>query len=153
MVRRALARLAIGCLLVVGIGQFATPAVRADGTLPQQPNIVVIYLDDVAPVPILWNDPARTPNIYNQFIAHGINLDHAIGETPLCCPSRANVLTGLHTHNTRVIANNALLFDPSVHIGKAMLDAGYASMYIGKYLNRDNFLTDEQWVGARCGLD
>ena len=92
----------------------------------------------------LWNDPTRTPNIYDQFIAHGINLDHAIGETPLCCPSRANVLTGLHTHNTRVIRNDAQLFDPSEQIGKSMMGAGYASMYIGKYLNRDNTLTPEQ---------
>src|SRR3954453_81833 len=121
--------------------------VRADDPeLPAKPNIVMFYVDDVAPVDSLWNDPARTPNIYENFVAHGIQLDHAIGETPLCCPSRANVLTGQHTHNTRVVRNSADLFDPSETIGKAMLGAGYSSMFIGKYLNRDNFLTDEQWA-------
>jgi arylsulfatase A-like enzyme len=134
-------------LLVVGAFAGAgTPVSADDSELPSQPNIVMIYLDDVAPVDALWNDPTRTPNIYENFIAHGIHLDHAIGETPLCCPSRANLLTGLHTHNTRVVRNEAQLFDPSETIGKAMLDAGYASMFIGKYLNRDNSLTDEQWA-------
>ena len=151
MVRRAVVQLVIGCLLVAGAWQSGVPTARADGALPQKPNIVVIYLDDVAPVESLWNDPARTPNLYDQFIAHGIQLDHAIGETPLCCPSRANVLTGEHTHNTRVIRNDAQLFDPSEHVGKAMLGAGYASMYIGKYLNRDNTLTDDQWAQHDAG--
>ena len=151
--RRALVQLVVGCLLVGFFGQASTRSANADeGTLPQQPNIVMFYIDDVAPHDArLWNDPSRTPNIYDQFIAHGIDLDHAIGETPLCCPSRANVLTGLHTHNTRVVRNDAQLFDPSEQIGKAMMDAGYSSIYIGKYLNRDNTLTDDQWAQHDAG--
>ena len=92
-----------------------------------------------------------TPNIYDHFIAHGINFDHAIGEDPLCCPARANLLTGLHTHNNRVTANNALLFDPSMHVGKQLQGAGYSTMFIGKYMNRDSDLTPERWLEHEAG--
>lgn len=147
MVRRALASFAVGWVLIVGALANSSATVKADEPeLPAQPNIVMFYLDDVAPVEALWNDPGRTPNLYEQFVAHGIQLDNAIGETPLCCPSRANLLTGQHTHNTRVVRNSAELFDPYETIGKAMLGAGYSTMFIGKYLNRDNFLTPEQWA-------
>ena len=116
------------------------------------PNIVMFYLDDVSPHDgSLWNDPTRTPNFVDHFIDHGVKFDHAIGEYPLCCPGRGNMLTGLHTHNNGVTANNGLLFDPSEHIGKAMKNAGYATMFIGKYLNRADEFTPEQWAAQDAG--
>ena len=87
MVRTAVVQLVIGCFLVVGAWQSGVPTARADGALPSKPNIVVIYLDDVAPVESLWNDPARTPNLYDQFIAHGtwkwIELQLLTGNSPV----------------------------------------------------------------------
>src|SRR5215210_3247209 len=84
-----------------------------------RPNIVLIYLDDVAPHDgRLWNDPARTPNLQEQFVSHGVTFENAIGETPLCCPGRVDMLTGLHGHNSGVTRNFAPMFDPSMHIGK-----------------------------------
>jgi hypothetical protein len=32
-----------------------------------------------------------------------------------------------------------------MHIGKALKLAGYTTMFIGKYLNRNNYLSEEQW--------
>ena len=134
---------------------FSVPATSGAGKtdLPDDPpNIVVFYLDDTSPHDgSLWNDPARTPNIYEHFIERGIDFPQAIGEDPLCCPARANLLTGLHTHNNGVIKNEAVLFDPSEHIGAAMKDAGYASMFIGKYLNRNSVLTPQQWLQHDAG--
>ena len=76
------ARLIAAALTALAILPATGASVAADpATIPDRPNIVVFYLDDVAMHDArLWNDPARTPNIYEQFIAHGINLDHAIGE-------------------------------------------------------------------------
>ncbi len=123
------------------------PPVDAD-----RPNIVVFYIDDVDPHDgRLWNDPARTPNIVEHFYDNGFEFNNAIVENPLCCPARANFLTGLHTHNNGVVTNDARLFDPSVHLGKAMKNAGYASMFIGKYLNRNVFLTLDQWQEHDAG--
>src|SRR3954465_10201704 len=86
MARRTLSALVLG-LLLAGLGTVATsPAPVVADTPPERPNIVMFYIDDAAPHDgRLWNDPSRTPNIYDQFIAHGVHLDHAIGETPLCC--------------------------------------------------------------------
>jgi len=148
---RVAAVVAAACVLVFG---WAGSAIAEDGPapLPARPNIVVFYIDDASPHDgRLWNDPTRTPNIYEQFVEQGVEFTSAIGENPLCCPARANLLTGLHTHNNGVSSNNALLFDPTEHIGKAMQDAGYASMFIGKYLNRNDLLTPEQWLEHDAG--
>jgi N-acetylglucosamine-6-sulfatase len=148
-VSRALSLVVAACFL---FGLPAGAAADPPEALSARPNIVMFYIDDAAPHDgRLWNDPTRTPNIYDRFVNHGIEFKHAIGEDPLCCPARGNMLTGLHTHNNGVIDNNALLFDPQEHIGKAMKDAGYASMFIGKYLNRNSDLTPEQWLQHDAG--
>ena len=116
------------------------------------PNIVVFYLDDVSPHDgSLWADPERTPNIYEQFIAHGVRFDRAVGETPQCCPGRANTLTGIDTQSTGVVENDARLFDPSMHVGKQLKGAGYSSMFIGKYLNENDELTGGAWQDHQIG--
>lgn len=112
-----------------------------------QPNIVVFYLDDTNPTDgRLWSDPMLTPNLYDLFVAHGINLRNAFGETPLCCPSRATLLTGLHTLNHGVVRNDARLFDPQENVAKELLASGYQTMLIGKYLNKPELLTPDQWT-------
>src|SRR5687767_9265648 len=96
---------------------------------PTKPNIVVFYLDDLPPHDgRLWNDPVRTPTLYDMFVAHGTTFKNAIAETPLCCPGRAGMLTGLHTHNHGVTYNHIRLFNQGEHIGRKMKSAGYASM-------------------------
>ena len=136
----------IACLLLFGVSPPGAQAVEPP------PNIVVFYLDDVSPHDgRLWNDPSRTPAIYKHFIERGIDFPNAIGENPLCCPGRANFLTGLHTHNNGVIENDAQLFDPSVHIGKALKDVGYSTMYIGKYLNLNSSLSPDEWQSHGAG--
>ena len=137
------------CLLMT---VFAGSATGREAPAATPPNIVVFYLDDTNPHDgRLWNDPARTPTIYDRFIAHGVQFTNAIGETPLCCPGRAGFLTGLHTINHGVLHNDARLFNPSEHIGKEMKSAGYASMWIGKYFNKDNLLTPAQWTAHGNG--
>jgi arylsulfatase A-like enzyme len=117
-----------------------------------KPNVVVFYLDDVNPTDgRLLDDPSLTPNLYDLFVKNGIQFDHTYGETPLCCPSRATLFTGLHTLNHGVLYNDARLFDPSENVGKEMTAAGYQSMLIGKYLNQPNLLTPSQWIAAASG--
>ena len=122
-------------------------ASAAEPPQPERPNIVVIYMDDVSPHDgSLWSNPELTPTLYERFATQGLHFQNAIGETPVCCPGRAGLLTGLHTHNHGVIRNDARLFDPGMHIGKALKRAGYASMFIGKYLNLNRYLTAAEWV-------
>ena len=53
--------------------------------------------------------------------------------TSLCCPSRAQILTGLFEHHTGVDANAVPLGRPT--IVEALHDVGYRTMLAGKYLN------------------
>lgn len=131
----------------LGVGSVA-PVVAVD----ERPNIVVFYLDDVSPHDgRLWTDPDRTPNLHEQFVAHGVRFDRAVGETPMCCPGRANTLTGIHTQSTGVTENDVSPFDPSMHVGRQLKAAGYASMFIGKYMNRNETLSSSQWLDHQAG--
>jgi N-acetylglucosamine-6-sulfatase len=140
----------------------APAALGADNTPPMppsasaqanaRPNIVMFFLDDTNPHDgRLWSDPSITPNLYDMFVAHGVQFANAIGETPLCCPGRAGVLTGLHTFNHGVTYNDARLFDSSEHVGKELKAAGYETSLIGKYFNHSDRLTPEQWAAAADG--
>src|SRR5437870_4988603 len=73
----AVIRAALLCASVCAV-LFMLPGRAAADPPPGRPNIVVFYMDDVAPHDgRLWaggtdpapvNDPARTPNIYNYFV-------------------------------------------------------------------------------------
>ncbi len=119
---------------------------------PSQPNIVFVLIDDASPHDgRLWGDgplgdPALTPALYDQFVANGVHFPNAMAETPLCCPARASILTGLHTHNHGVKVNDARLFNPAETLATAIGDEGYSTMWIGKYLNKVDLFTPEQWI-------
>ena len=53
--------------------------------------------------------------------------------TSLCCPSRAQIITGLYEHHTGVDTNAVPLERPT--IVEALHDIGYRTMLAGKYLN------------------
>lgn len=119
---------------------------------PSTPNIVVFLMDDVNPHDgRLWSDPDRTPAIYHNFIEQGVNFPNAIGESPLCCPGRASILTGLHTHNNGVYRNDIRLLHPDDQIGVELQAVGYETMWVGKYLNQFQKLTDEEWARYNTG--
>lgn len=143
---------ALCALLLVAVPRLALAARSPMPVPPASPNIIIFYLDDVAPHDgRLWSDPAITPALYDLFVAHGVTFTNAIGETPLCCPGRTGLLTGLHTQNTGVIENNAHLFHPEEHIGRELKNSGYDTMLIGKYLNLAATLTNAQWAQHAAG--
>ena len=47
--------------------------------------------------------------------------------------------------NHRVLINDGRLFNPSMHIGSALKDAGYTTMWVGKYLNQVNSYSAADW--------
>lgn len=101
---------------------------------PQNPNIVMLLLDDVP-----YLDPQSpweaTPQIAATFLQQGVTFSDFHGETPLCCPARAGFLTGLHTYNHHVTWNSAKLLNPTMTLATALHDQGYYTFLEGKYLN------------------
>ena len=99
------------------------------------PNVVLIFTDDQSPDSI-----THMPTVNNVLAAEGVEFSTAITTTPLCCPSRASMLTGQYAHNHGVLTNrvpngSAVVFDDSSTVATWLHDNGYRTSYIGKYLN------------------
>ena len=100
---------------------------------PSRPNIVLLISDDQA-----WSTMSRDlmPSVYSQLVDEGVLFRRAYVNTSLCCPSRAQILTGLYEHDTGVDGNEVPLDRPT--IVQALHDSGYRTMLAGKYLNSWN---------------
>ncbi len=107
-----------------------TVAVSAPPVAALRPNILLMISDDQA-----WSDftPSLMPTVYSQLVDQGVLFKRAYVNTSLCCPSRAQIVTGLYEHHTGVDTNIVPLERPT--IVEALHDAGYRTMLAGKYLN------------------
>lgn len=71
----------------------------------------------------------------------GVSVEPFLSSHPLCCPARAQILTGQLAQNNGVFSNTGAfggyesLRDPDDHIGTWLEDAGYRTAFIGKHLN------------------
>ncbi len=87
---------------------------------------------------------SNMPRIRASFIDKGLRFTNAFANTPLCGPSRSNILAGQFSHNTGVIANAgdgagyptwaANGYDAN-NIGPWLKAAGYKTGIFGKYQN------------------
>jgi arylsulfatase A-like enzyme len=104
--------------------------VQASAAVSDRPNILLLVSDDQA-----WSDFSRDlmPSVFGDLVDEGMLFKRAYVNTPLCCPSRAQMLTGLYEHHTGVDANAVPLERPT--IVQALHDSGYRTMLAGKYLN------------------
>jgi arylsulfatase A-like enzyme len=113
----------------------ATPI--SSGARPAPPNIVLILTDDQR-----WDLMADMPILQTQLVNKGVTFTNAFAHNPLCCPSRASLLTGKYSHTTGVWRNGGAYggygaFKPSEGstVATWLHDAGYRTALIGKYLN------------------
>jgi N-acetylglucosamine-6-sulfatase len=105
----------------------------ADGS-NGRPNIVLVMTDDQA---LSQTAPQYIPKITKLLRDRGTSFKNAFLTTPLCCPSRATLLTGQYGHNNGVLENTY----PSLRNKRNVLPvwlhrAGYVTAHVGKFLNR-----------------
>jgi N-acetylglucosamine-6-sulfatase len=130
-------RLAIAAALVVCLGSAAAlsqsaSSARAAGPQPH-PNIVVITTDDQS---LAMLSREYMPQTFRLVAERGSTFFNAIATTPLCCPSRASLLTGQYAHNHGVTANHyGLLEDKDNLLPVWLRRAGYRTAHVGKFLN------------------
>jgi arylsulfatase A-like enzyme len=101
---------------------------------PPRPNVLIIVTDDQP----LAGTMDVMPKTREWFATAGTTYTRAYVTTPLCCPSRASIMTGLYTHNHGVqvdMHGDAELLDQSLTMQRALREAGYTTGYFGKYLN------------------
>jgi N-acetylglucosamine-6-sulfatase len=104
-----------------------------------RPNIVFILTDDLDVATV-----SKIPTLKAYMADKGMTFDNAFVTYPLCCPSRATILTGDYPHNHLVRSNYLPLgsFETFYDLGRerstlaTWLDgAGYETALFGKYLN------------------
>jgi arylsulfatase A-like enzyme len=98
---------------------------------PTSPNILLIVTDDQT-----INTLNVMPRTRRRFRLEGTQFKNAIDTTPLCCPSRASILSGRYSHNTGVKTNaDAPLFNQDDSLQRYLQDTGYKTAIFGKFLN------------------
>jgi N-acetylglucosamine-6-sulfatase len=120
------------------IGLAVGGAAESAGSKPSRPNIVVIETDDQRA-----DDLRAMPNVGRLLAAQGTSFLNSFVANSLCCPSRATFLTGQYSHNNGVWNNappdggwEALRPTQGNTLPAWLREAGYATIEIGKYLNR-----------------
>lgn len=102
------------------------------------PNIVFVLLDDFSTEIVQYMDGLQ--GLANQ----GVSFSNFITSAPLCCPSRASILTGKYPHNTGVLNNDwpnggiTGFLDEGLQdatVGVYLDQAGYRTGFMGKFLN------------------
>lgn len=103
----------------------------------RRPNIVLIVTDDQR-FDTLW----AMPELRRAIGGRGVRFTRGFVVNPICCPSRASILTGDYSHSTGVYTNreNAPYggfssFNDGRTIATALNGAGYRTGFFGKYLN------------------
>ena len=116
--------------------------VRGGRRISNGPNIVVILTDDQSP-DTLPHDPPAMPYLQRRIddpSDRWIKFPNAFINTPLCCPSRATILSGLYSHETGVLRNeDGHLFQDASTVASWLNGVGYWTGLVGKYLNRYPF--------------
>ena len=138
----SLRRVAAAVLAVGVLGAAALTATPAPAAPDERLNIVVILTDDQS-FDTFPSDPPTLPWLQSQVQdpdGHWLWFPDAFIQTPLCCPSRATILSGLDSRHTHVRTNDdGARFDDTQTIATWLHGAGYFTGLIGKYLNRYPF--------------
>ena len=104
----------------------------------------------------------KTPHL-DQLAGQSVRFINAIAGMPVCCPTRASLLTGQRPLTTGVFLNDVPLNPQAITLAKVLRAAGYDTGYIGKWhLNgdgRSRFIPRERrqgfdyWKALECTHD
>lgn len=127
-------------VIVIGLILGALWQLSPTGTQPasaqagQPPNVLVFVTDDQRATETMW----VMPQTRRYFQRGGVHYPNAFAVTPLCCPSRATILTGRYAHNTGVWRNGFMgvrALDQATLFPRLLQDDGYKTAVVGKLLN------------------
>jgi arylsulfatase A len=124
-------RLAPLALTLVCVCSGPTPQAQAP-----KPNILLIQADDLGygDLGVYGQAMFQTPNV-DRLAKNGLRFISYYAGSTVCAPSRAALMTGLHTGHTWIRGNVAgmSLRDQDRTIASLLKDAGYRTALIGKW--------------------
>ena len=134
----------------------ATTAIAnlASGAPTRQPNIILIYCDDLGYGDLgSYGGSIKTPNL-DQMAKEGIRCTHHTSAAPVCSPARASALTGRYPNRygiPRVIDQDDTYGLPATEttIAGMLKGGGYTSTCIGKW----HLGSVPQFLPTNCGFD
>jgi arylsulfatase A-like enzyme len=137
LLRRA--TLVVGIVLVVAFLPVVAEGKGKARAAGGRPNILFFMFDDMRYEGVIDN-PAVLPKTKRWLLDGGVNFTQAFTTTPLCCPDRATMWSGLLAHNHGVVDNYAGdNLDRDWIAPRYLRDAGYNTALVGK------FITDWNW--------
>ncbi len=100
-----------------------------------RPNIVLISTDDMA-----TNELKYVPKTRALLERPGVKFTDSLSPHPMCCPARAEILTGQFAQNNHVHTNTwptggYYRLDSTNTLPIWLKAAGYETAFVGKYLN------------------
>ncbi|XP_041971609.1 N-acetylglucosamine-6-sulfatase-like [Aricia agestis] len=107
----------------------------------RKPNFVIFLTDDQDAV---LDGMSPMKNVQRFIANEGTTFLNSYVTSPICCPSRASMLTGLHVHNHLTLNNSAAggcygrswrKLEPRT-FANSLKNVGYNTFYAGKYLNQ-----------------
>ncbi len=98
------------------------------------PNIIFVFSDDHASHAIgaYGSEINQTPNI-DRLAREGMLFRNAFVTNSICAPSRAVILTGMHSHLNGVFTNRERFDSAQVTFPKLLQAAGYQTAIVGKW--------------------
>ncbi|WP_323791935.1 sulfatase-like hydrolase/transferase, partial [Nocardioides sp.] len=99
------------------------------------PNIVFISVDDMT-----LDEMRYLPRVRRLLGDAGVTFSEFTAPQPLCCPSRAQLLTGQYAQNNGVRTNSGPFggyknLEPDTALPVWLQESGYHTAMVGKYLN------------------
>lgn len=121
-------------LLAILAAALALAAIAPAAGAAPRPNVILILTDDQT----LASYEERTMPLTRRLLGgEGTTFTEAIVTTPLCCPSRAALITGQYGHNNGVLRNTyEALRDKENVLPRWLQRAGYETIHVGKFMNQ-----------------
>jgi arylsulfatase A-like enzyme len=153
------------CVRIFGFALCLAPGTVWAGNQPKPaPNVLFVLADQWRARTIGFaGDPnVKTPHL-DRLAGQSVRFINAIAGMPVCCPTRASLLTGQRPLTTGVFMNDVPLNPQANTLAKVLGGAGYDTAYIGKWhLNgdgRSRFIPQERrqgfdyWKALECTHD
>ena len=87
----------------------------------RRPNVLLIVPDQWRGQDLgcMGNSDVRTPNL-DRLASQGILFRNTFANTPVCCPARADLLTGTYAHKNGMMANDLRLRESETTIAEIL---------------------------------